>query len=111
MSERAVVDMFVSCSTLWFRFAIRGVLGVLKSKSVRCILGQWALHALALDHEVDDFSAGPLLLIPSAPKQTLMSVEAFAGSLGGEQMLTDVEPASAALRSASAFFASGLLPL
>jgi hypothetical protein len=45
-------------------------LGVLKSKSVRCILGQWALHALVLDHEVDDFSAGPLLLIPSAPKQT-----------------------------------------
>jgi hypothetical protein len=38
-------------------------------------------------------------------------VEAFAGSLGGEQMLTEVEPASAALRSASAFFASGLLPL
>ncbi|MDT5321734.1 MAG: hypothetical protein QOD88_4256, partial [Mycobacterium sp.] len=33
--------------------------------------------------EVDDFSAGPLL-IPSAPKQTLMSVEAFAGFLGGE---------------------------
>jgi hypothetical protein len=69
------------------------------------------VHALVLDHEVDDFNAGPLLLIPSAPKQTFMSVEAFAGSLGGEQMLTEVEPASAALRSASAFFASGLLPL
>jgi hypothetical protein len=37
------------------------------------------VHRLVLDHEVDDFSAGPLLLIPSAPKQTLMFCGSFRG--------------------------------
>ena len=41
--------------------------------------------------------------------QELMSVEGCADALSGEQMITEMEPASTALRSASGFFVSGLL--